>query len=507
MENLRARVTFEREFKIAEIDNRLYGSFVEHLGRCVYGGIYEPSHPTADAEGFRNDVASLVEELGVSTVRYPGGNFVSNYKWEDGVGPRSLRPERLDIAWRTTEDNSFGLNEFISWCRKVKAEPMLAINLGTRGISEALDLLEYCNHPSASRLSDLRISHGYTSPHKIKLWCLGNELDGPWQTGHKTAYEYGRLSAETGRAMKAMYDDIELVSCGSSNMRMPTFASWEAESLMENYDITDYVSLHQYYSNEQEDTSDFLAITLETERFIKTVISICDYVKAVKRGNKDIQLSFDEWNVWFHSKAVDNKKMSMEPWDKAPSLLEDIYTFEDALVSGCALITFLKNCDRLKIACLAQLVNVIAPIMTETGGGLCRQTIFYPFMHVSMFGRGTALLPVISTNKYDSKNFSDVPYLETVGVLNEQERIFTIFAVNRSLDKETVFTLNLKGFSESSMLEHITLECDDLKATNTISNPDNVTPRNRVNSCENLSEGVYDIKIPKASWNVIRFKV
>ncbi|MCL2167197.1 MAG: alpha-N-arabinofuranosidase, partial [Clostridiales bacterium] len=254
MGDLKARVTFEKEFRIGEVDKRLYGSFVEHLGRGIYGGLFEPGHQTADQDGFREDVAALVRELGVPIIRYPGGNFVSAYRWEDGIGPLDQRPKRLDIAWRTTEHNAFGVNEFVKWCRKVDTEPMMAVNLGTRGIEAALDLLEYCNHPSGSYLSDLRISHGAKEPHNIKLWCLGNEMDGPWQTGHKTAYEYGRLSMETGAAMKAMYPDIELVSCGSSNMRMPTFASWEAETLSQNYDVADYVSLHQYYSNIEDDT-------------------------------------------------------------------------------------------------------------------------------------------------------------------------------------------------------------------------------------------------------------
>ena len=505
MEKLNARITFEKEFEIGKIDKRIYGSFVEHLGRCVYGGIYEKGHPTADADGFREDVAALAKELGVQIVRYPGGNFVSGYRWEDGIGPVEQRPTRLDMAWRTTEDNSFGLNEFMKWCKKVGTEPMMAINLGTRGIEAALDILEYCNHPSGSYLSDLRVSHGFRNPHNVKLWCLGNELDGPWQLGHKTAYEYGRLSAETGRAMKAMYDDIELVSCGSSNMQMPTFASWEAQSLTENYDITDYVSLHQYYSNAEADTKDFLAITLETDQFIKTVVSICDYVKALKRGKKDIHLSFDEWNVWYHSKAFDSNKMKFEPWEKAPPLVEDIYTFEDALVAGCALITLLKNCDRVKVACIAQLVNVIAPIMTANGGGICRQTIFYPFMHASKYGQGTALLPVIASPKYDSKNFSDVPYLEAVGVMNEEENTLSVFAVNRSLDEGMNLSLNLKGFKGYRFLEHISLEGYDLQATNTISNPDNVVPGVIKGSYEAGVDGEYTISIPKASWNVVRF--
>ena len=507
MGKLSARVTFEKEFKIGEIDKRIYGSFVEHLGRCVYGGIYEPGHPKADADGFRDDVVELVNELDTPIVRYPGGNFVSGYRWEDGIGPPAQRPKRLDIAWRTTEDNTFGLNEFAKWCKKAKTEPMMAINLGTRGIEAALDILEYCNHPSGSYLSDLRISHGAKDPHNIKVWCLGNELDGPWQTGHKTAYEYGRLSAEVGNAMKMMFPDIELVSCGSSNSRMPTFASWEAETLLENYHISDYISLHQYYSNIDGDTPDFLACTLETDRFIKTVISICDYVKAVKCQKKDIMLSFDEWNVWFHSKEADNNKMKREPWEKAPPLLEDIYTFEDALVAGCALITFLKHSDRLKMACIAQLVNVIAPIMTETGGGICRQTIFYPFMHASTYGRGTALLPVVASPKYDSKNFTDVPYLETVGVWSEEKSELTVFAVNRSLDDQMTLSLDLKGFEGCRFAEHIALENADLKAVNTVAIPNAVAPAAKSGSCTDNGGGSFDISLSKASWNVMRFTV
>ena len=505
MSGFNARLTFEKEYVIGEVDKRIYGSFVEHIGRCVYGGIYEPGHPEADTDGFRGDVMKLVYELGVSIVRYPGGNFVSNYKWEDGVGPVGQRPKRLDIAWRTTEDNTFGLNEFINWCKKTGTEPMMAINLGTRGINEALDILEYSNHPSGSYLSDLRISHGAVEPHNIKMWCLGNEMDGPWQTGHKTAHEYGRLSAETGRAMKAMYPDIELVSCGSSNARMPTFGNWEAETLIENYDIADYVSLHQYFSNAADNTADFLAITLETDYFIKTVISICDYVKAVRHGKKDVNLSFDEWNVWFHSHQADEEIHERAPWIKAPPLIEDLYTFEDALVAGCALITFLRHCDRLKTACLAQLVNVIAPIMTKTGGGLFKQTIFYPFMHASIYGRGIALLPVIASPKYDSKNFTDVPYLEAVGVYNEEKSEITIFAVNRNLTDDMTLSVSLKGFAGCKFLEHISLEGFGLKDSNSFSEPDKIKPFNKNGSCVDIGGVSFDINLSNASWNVIRF--
>lgn len=502
----KASVTFERSYTVGEVDKRVFGSFVEHLGRGIYSGIYEPTHKEADEHGFRKDVTGLVKDLGISVIRYPGGNFVSSYRWEDGIGPAESRPKRLDLAWRTLETNEVGINEFASWCRRTGAEPMIAVNLGTRGIEAALDLLEYCNHPAGTYWSDLRIQHGYREPHNIKLWCLGNEMDGEWQVGHKTPYEYGRLAVETARAMKRLDPDIQLVSCGSSHTFMDTFPEWEAETLSHTYDAVDYVSLHQYFGNEDGDTANFLARSLETEHFIKTVIAVCDYVKAKKRGKKDIMLCFDEWNVWYHSKAHDDNQMMNDPWRKSPSLLEDIYTFEDALVVGCMLITFLKHADRLKIACMAQLVNVIAPIMTQQGGGVCRQTIFYPFLHASKYGRGVALNPIVVSPKYDSKDYTDVPYIETVAVMNEESDELTLFAVNRSLEDSLAVSCFLRGFEDYSVTEHIVLESEDLKAANTLDNPDAVVPHNRQGSCVSLEKGEYMIELQKASWNVIRFK-
>lgn len=502
----KAKVTLERSYTIGEVDKKMFGSFVEHLGRGIYNGIYEPTHKETDEYGFRKDVAELAKELGISVVRYPGGNFVSSYRWEDGIGPVEFRPKRLDLAWRTLETNEVGINEFASWCKRIGAEPMIAVNLGTRGIEAALDLLEYCNHPEGTYWSDLRIQHGYRDPHNIKIWCLGNEMDGDWQVGHKTPMEYGRLAVETARAMKRFDPDIQLVSCGSSHTFMDTFPEWEAETLSHTYDVVDYISLHQYFGNEDGDTANFLARSLETDHFIKTVIAVCDYIKAKKRGKKDIMLSFDEWNVWYHSKTHDDNEMKDNPWQTSPSLLEDIYTFEDALVVGCMLITFLKHADRLKIACMAQLVNVIAPIMTQKGGGVYRQTIFYPLLHTSKFGRGTALRPIVNSPKYDTKDYTDVPYIETVAVMNEEAEELTLFAVNRSLDEPINFACCLRGFEDYSFMEHIALENEDLKAVNTFTNPYAVAPYTRKDSCLNLGKGEFTIELQKASWNVIRFR-
>ncbi|WP_070000276.1 arabinosylfuranosidase ArfA [Cellulosilyticum sp. I15G10I2] len=497
----KANMLLDKEFVIGKIDNRIYGSFIEHLGRAVYNGIYEPGHASADEDGFRQDVMDLVKALKVPIIRYPGGNFVSGYNWEDGIGPLELRPKKLDLAWRTLETNEIGINEFAKWSKKVDAEVMMAVNLGTRGIAEACNLLEYCNHPQGTYYSDLRIKHGYLEPYKIKTWCLGNEMDGPWQIGHKTPMEYGRLALETGKAMKLIDPTIELVSCGSSNTAMPTFPEWEATTLEHTYDVADFISLHQYYGNRDNDTSNFLALSMDMDNFIQTVISTCDYVKAKKRSKKTINLSFDEWNVWFHSNASDDDTMKNNPWQKAPALLEDAYTFEDALLVGCMLITFIKHADRVKMACLAQLVNVIAPIMTENNGGAWKQTIFYPYLHASLYGRGIALNPIITTPKYDAKDFTDVPYLEATAVYNEENQEVTIFAVNRDLEEDMLLACDFRSFKDYELIEHLVLACNDLKAYNTLENQP-VIPSNKGRS--KVDHGRLETVLGKASWNVIR---
>ncbi|HWJ80494.1 MAG TPA: alpha-N-arabinofuranosidase [Niallia sp.] len=496
----KAKMILEKDFKVAEIDKRIYGSFIEHLGRAVYGGIYEPGHPEADEQGFRKDVIGLINELQVPLIRYPGGNFVSGYNWEDGVGPVANRPHRLELAWRTTEPNEVGTNEFMDFAKKVNAEVNMAVNLGTRGIDAARNLVEYCNHPGGSYYSDLRISHGYKEPHKIKTWCLGNEMDGPWQIGHKTADEYGRIAQEAAKVMKWVDPSIELVACGSSHRNMPTFAEWEATVLDHTYDHVDYISLHQYYGNRDNDVANYLALSLEMDDFIRSVISIADYIKAKKRSKKNIYLSFDEWNVWYHSNEQDKK---IEPWTVAPPQLEDIYNFEDALLVGCMLITMLKHADRLKIACLAQLVNVIAPIMTETGGPAWKQTIFYPYMHASIYGRGVALNPIISSPKYDSKDFTDVPFLESTAVYNEEKEELTIFAVNRGQEESLQLECDIRNFYGYKVVEHIVLEQEDLKKTNQ-ANHQAVAPHS--NGDATIENGVVLAHLPKLSWNVIRLK-
>jgi alpha-L-arabinofuranosidase len=497
-----AQIVADRDFRVGEVDPRLFGAFLEHLGRAIYGGIYEPGHPTADELGFRQDVLELVRALGVPLVRYPGGNFVSGYDWEDGVGPVERRPRRLELAWKSIETNAVGTNEFAAWAKRAGVDVMMAVNLGTRGIDAARQLVEYCNHPGGTYWSDLRIAHGVTEPHGIKLWCLGNEMDGPWQIGQKTADEYGRIACESAKVMKLADPTIELVVCGSSHPRMPTFPQWEATALEHTYEHVEYISLHTYFRLTGDDLGTFLAQSLEMDEYIRTVVATCDYVRAKKRQTKRIDLSFDEWNVWYHSRERDQEIYREQPWTVAPPLTEERYTLVDALVVGCMLITLLKHADRVKIACLAQLVNALAPISTVTGGGAWRQTTYYPFLHAACFGRGTVLDLRVTAPVYENSQFGCVPILEATATLDEEAERLTLFAVNRGQTESLPLEGDLRSLPGYRVVEHIVLEHEHPHAANTLERPHEVVPHQRGDAT--VRDGRLLALLPKLSWNVIR---
>ncbi|MGM0123214.1 alpha-N-arabinofuranosidase [Enterococcus sp. AZ194] len=495
---MKAKILTNKGDLFSSIDNRIYGSFIEHMGRAVYGGIYEPNNHMSDSYGFREDVKELVKALQVPIIRYPGGNFLSGYNWEDGIGPVEERPTRLDLAWQTIETNEVGLHEFLNWSNQVQSEVMMGVNLGTRGIDAARNLVEYCNFSNGTYYSDLRRAHGKKTPFGIKTWCLGNEMDGPWQIGAKTAEEYGRLACEAAKVMKLVDESIELVVCGSSISTMPTFGSWEQTVLEHTYEHVDYLSLHMYYGNSDNEIENYLAKSLDMDRFIKGVVAICDSIQAKKRSTKQINLSFDEWNIWYHTLESDNK---IKKWQKARPLLEDVYNFEDALVIGCLLITLLKNSNRVKIACLAQLVNVIAPIVTEDGGDCWKQTTYYPFQQVSAYGRGHVLVSKTESQTYHTKEFKGVPYLENVLVDNCERKELIIFAVNRSVDEAIDLALDLDGYTLTDVKEFSSLYGFDLKQTNTGKQGD-VRPRD--GGAVDLFEEKAFAKLQPLSWNMIR---
>ena len=494
-----ATFTLDPAFAVGSVNPRLYGSFVEHMGRCVYTGIYEPGHPAADADGLRQDVLELVRELGVTTVRYPGGNFVSGYRWEDSVGPREERPTRLDLAWKSTETNEFGLSEFMEFCGRTGVEPMMAVNLGTRGVEDAVRLLEYANHPGGTELSDRRIAHGGKEPYGIRMWCLGNEMDGPWQTGHKTPEEYGRIAAETARAMRQVDPGLELVACGSSSSSMPTFASWESTVLQETYDLVDYVSLHAYYEEIDGDRGSFLASAVDMEHFIESVVATCDHVRARLKADRRINLSFDEWNVWYQKRPNPH---AVEEWQQAPRILEDVYTVTDAVVFGSLLIALLRHADRVTSASLAQLVNVIAPIMTEPGGAAWRQTTFYPFAQASAYGRGRVLRVEVDSPTYPTARFGEVPLLHATAVIDDETGDLTVFTVNRSQTDALPLKVDLRGVDAHTVVEHLVLADADPEAANTADRPDRVTPQPATGTV--VTDGVLEAELAPLSWNMIR---
>ena len=497
-----AHLTLDPHFTVGAVNRRLFGSFVEHLGRCVYDGIYEPGHPTADANGFRGDVVELVRELGVSAIRYPGGNFVSGYRWEDGVGPRAERPRRLDLAWHSTETNEVGLDEFAVWLDLVGSELMYAVNLGTRGVQEALDVLEYANIKSGTRLSDWRIANGRTEPYGIGMWCLGNEMDGPWQLGHGTAEEYGVLASKTAKAMRQVDPDLELVVCGSSSAQMPTFGEWERVVLEHTYDDVDYISCHAYYEEKNGDLDSFLASAVNMDGFIESVVATADHVKAVRGSDKTINISFDEWNVWYIDRyhGVD-KITGVDNWPSAPRLLEDAYSVADAVVFGNLLISLIRHADRVTSASLAQLVNVIAPIMTEPNGPAWRQTTFFPFAETSRLAVGDALTLKLSSDTHVTEQYGEVNLVDAVATHDKATGATAVFLVNRSTAEPAEVTIDVAALGAVGVSSARTLTDADTSAKNTLEAPD------RVGLVDNTSavagDGTITITLPPVSWTAL----
>jgi alpha-N-arabinofuranosidase len=471
-----ARIYIDSRRTIAPIDPNLFGSFLEHLGRAIYEGIYDPGSKLSDSNGFRKDVMDEIKHLHVPIIRYPGGNFVSGYNWLDGVGPKKDRPVVLDRAWNSLNSNQFGTNEFLAWCKEVGTDPLMGLNLGTGTPEQAADLVEYCNVEKGTRWSDLRRKHGVADPYRIARWCLGNEMDGPWQIGHMSAMEYGLKAADAARQMRYVDPSLKLVACGSSGPLMPSYLEWDRQVLEQCYDYVDGLSLHRYFDNAETtggDTAHYLALNLTMDRQIAETVAVCDLVRGHKRSPKKLWLSFDEWNVWYRERrgdAVNGKRT------EAPHLLEEIYNFEDALLVGGLLNTLIRNCDRVKIACLAQLINVIAPIMTNADG-LFRQTIYYPYSWALQFARGAALNVLVESSSYEVKGTDQVPHLDATATHNAADGSVALFILNRDLQKSHDVEVVWEDQAPTRILTASALTGDDLKAVNSFQSPQKVVPQ------------------------------
>jgi alpha-N-arabinofuranosidase len=481
-----ARALIQQPRLRADFDRRVLGAFLEHLGRAIYTGVYQPGSSLADANGFRTDVVREVKEIGVPIVRYPGGNFVSGYNWLDGVGPKPQRPTVLERAWNSMETNQFGTNEFIDWCRMAGTEPLLGMNFGTGSAEMAVAYVEYCNYDRGTKWSDLRRSHGYEKPHNVRYWCLGNEMDGPWQIGQMQAREYGRKARDAARQMRVIDGNLQLIACGSSGTNMPQYLLWDREVLEECYDQVDGISLHAYYGNTQaltrNSTARYLAMNLDMDRQIREVAAVCDYVQGLRRSSKRLWLSFDEWNVWYRARSGDavNGRRQF-----APKLLEEVYNLEDALLVGGFVNTLLRNADRVRVGCIAQLVNVIAPLVTNDTGVL-RQSTLFPYAWALRYARGRVLDLRVESDTYpitaaglqaDFARNDQVPFVDVVATLDAQAGQACVLMLNRDLDGERELTLEWRDITPTRVLTCETLTGPDLKAFNTFEQPRRVVPQ------------------------------
>lgn len=462
------RILLHPSFAIGPVDPRVFGGFLEHLGRAVYEGVYDPACRHADGEGFRSDVLAALARLRMTAMRYPGGNFASGYHWRDGVGPRADRPAVRDLAWQSVESNAFGTDEFVSLCRKMGWTPMLTVNLGTGTPEEARDWVEYCNCPVGTREADRRAANGRPEPHAVKLWCLGNEMDGSWQLGHVPADQYAIRAQQAAKMMKDCDRTIETVVCGSCGTGMSTYMEWDRQVLDYLGDAADYISLHRYVGNRADDTPDYLAVTASVDRQIEDMDAACRFAQARRRSSRRTLLCFDEWNVWYRASGGDGQGK------RAPHLLEEVYNLEDALVVAGFLNSFIRHADVVKIANLAQIVNVIAPLLTR-GDDLLVQSIFHPFAMMAKRRDGVSLRLAVDGPSYEGKTNGRVPYLDASAILGEG--LLHVFLTNRSDRAAAPVSIEPAGLSAASLESAEILTGPGPKAANSFEHPEAVAAR------------------------------
>jgi alpha-N-arabinofuranosidase len=452
------------------VDPRVFGGFLEHMGRSIYEGVYQPGSKHADEHGCRTDVLGALKALDFSVVRYPGGNFVSGYHWQDGVGPLEQRPTVRELAWRTIEPNQFGTDEFLGLAERLGWSAMMAVNLGTGTPEEACDWLEYCNAPAGTKFADMRIANGREEPWAVPLWCLGNEMDGPWQLGHVPASQYAIRAQQTAKLMRDMDPSVELVLCGSSTTFAQTYMDWDREVLEYVGDLVQYLSVHRYVDNRADDTPDFLAVTNAIDRQIEEADAVCRFVSAKRRSSQRPYICFDEWNVWYKTFNAEG----MNPPGGFPRpLIQEVYNLEDALVVAGFLNSFIRHADSVKIANIAQMVNVIAPILTR-GDEMLIQSIYHVF---AMYGKrraGTSLRTRVDGPRYSGRTNGEVATIDSSAIL-DGDRLH-VFATNRSLTEEAPLSIDVAGVGSLRLESAELLTGQDAKSANSFENPGVIGP-------------------------------
>jgi len=490
-------VHLDTEHHVGAIDRRIFGGFLEHLGRAIYEGVYDPGNPLSDERGFRRDVIESLRSLDMPVIRYPGGNFVSTYNWQDGVGPREKRPARPDYAWKSIESNQFGTDEFMAWCATLQAQPMLAVNLGTEGTAKAAQLLEYTNLPGDTYWAAQRIANGRADPYAVKYWCLGNEMDGPWQAGHVPANIYAQRAEQAAVVMRGLDPTIETVVCGSSHHQMPTYMDWDRLVLDYCWDQVDYISAHQYSSNSRQDSAWFLAEGVMVDRIVDDYAALLAYVRAVKRSPKRVYLSFDEWNVWYRERSGDGN------WQQAPHLLEEHYNLEDALVCAQYLASFIRHADVVKMACIAQIVNAIAVVCTKSDG-LLQQSIYHAFQLFSRHAHGRSLRPAVACPTYHAGDRGEVPTLDVAASYDPATETASVFLINRGLGEEADVTIGIADRKIDSV-PAVHLLGGDVHAGNTWHKPNAVVPEH--GEARLPGDGTARVRVPAPGLAVVQLRL
>jgi alpha-N-arabinofuranosidase len=487
----KTKVIFHKDYEIAPVDPRVFGGFLEHMGRAVYEGVYDPDCAHADVDGFRTDVLEALRPMKYTAMRYPGGNFASGYHWMDGIGPKDQRPTKRDLAWQSLEPNQFGTDEFVKLSRMMGWTPMMTVNLGTGTPEEARNWVEYCNSPGGSYYADLRVANGTPEPYDLKLWCLGNEMDGPWQLGHVPADQYAIRAQQAAKLMKDVDPALELVACGTCAPTLPTYMDWDRTVLEYVGDYAEYVSLHRYVGNENNDSADYLAVTNAIDQQIEEMDAVCRFVQARSRSKKRHYLCFDEWNVWY--RARDGEHVNGRG-TFAPHLIEEKYNLEDALVVAGFLNSFIRHADVLKIANIAQIVNVIAPMLTR-GDDLLLQTIYYPFVMYSQRRDGVSLQPVVQGPGYESPSYGYVNDIDTSAILGDEK--LHVFLVNRNLKESRIVEVHHPGGQLTGVDSAEIVTGSDPNDRNTFEQPTLIT--NQPLQPVSVKEGIAHFEIPPLS--------
>jgi alpha-N-arabinofuranosidase len=490
-------VIYQKEYQISPVDPRIFGGFLEHMGRAVYEGVYDPQSAHADADGFRKDVLDALKPMAYTAMRYPGGNFASGYHWMDGIGPKEKRPTIRELAWQSLETNQFGTDEFVKLARMMDWTPMMTINLGTGTPEEARNWVEYCNSPTGSLYSNMRAANGSAEPYDLKLWCLGNEMDGPWQLGHVPADQYAIRAQQAAKLMKDIDPSLELVACGTCAPDLPTYMEWDRTVLEYIGGFADYISLHRYVGNHSGDSADYLAVTNSIDQQIEEMDAVCRFVQARNRSKKRHYLCFDEWNVWYRARGAEYQDGKGK---FAPHLIEEEYNLEDVLVVAGFLNSFIRHADVVKIANIAQIVNVIAPILTR-GDDMLLQTIYYPFLMVAQRRDGIALQPVVKGPGYESASYGYVNDIDTSAILGDES--LHVFLTNRNLKESASVEVHFPGGALTDLQSAEIVSGSNPDDRNTYEQPNLITNQPFQNAT--IIDGVAKLEIPPLSFVAASF--